>query len=328
MDVNSGDKSGKLVSEMVHVTKTFTDTTGSSTTRTIVRDFTATILRGDKIGLIGANGTGKTSFLKLLTGGIEPDKGKIVIGETVVFGYYSQDLIEVDPDMKVIDVVREVAEFIPLEKGRQLSAAQLLERFLFPRDMHYHFVHKLSGGEKRRLKLLRVLMLNPNFLILDEPTNDLDIFAMSVLEDYLRQFQGSLIVVSHDRYFMDKMVDHLFVFQGKGKIKDLVGNYHVYRNSLQEAQRQQKQEAKPTEAAPSAPVTEKQRKMSFKEKQEFEHIEKTLPQLETEKEQLSQELSSGALSNDELQQKGERLGQIVDQIDELTMRWLELSEFA
>jgi ATP-binding cassette subfamily F protein uup len=148
------------------------------------------------------------------------------------------------------------------------------------------------------------------------------------LEDYLRQFQGSLIVVSHDRYFMDKMVDHLFVFQGKGKIKDLVGNYHVYRNSLQEAQRQQKQEAKPTEAAPSAPVTEKQRKMSFKEKQEFEHIEKTLPQLETEKEQLSQELSSGALSNDELQQKGERLGQIVDQIDELTMRWLELSEFA
>jgi ATP-binding cassette subfamily F protein uup len=228
--------------------------------------------------------------------------------------------------MKVIDVVREVAEFIPLEKGRQLSAAQLLERFLFPRDMHYHFVHKLSGGEKRRLKLLRVLMLNPNFLILDEPTNDLDIFAMSVLEDYLRQFQGSLIVVSHDRYFMDKMVDHLFVFQGKGKIKDLVGNYHVYRNSLQEAQRQQKQEAKPTEAAPSPPVSEKQRKMSFKEKQEFEQIEKQLPQLEQEKEALTADLSSGTLSNEALQQKGEQLGKLADQIDELTMRWLELSE--
>jgi ATP-binding cassette subfamily F protein uup len=294
----------------------------------ILDDFSYHFQRQERLGIVGNNGTGKTSFLKLLTGGIEPDKGKIVIGETVVFGYYSQDLIEVDPDMKVIDVVREVAEFIPLEKGRQLSAAQLLERFLFPRDMHYHFVHKLSGGEKRRLKLLRVLMLNPNFLILDEPTNDLDIFAMSVLEDYLRQFQGSLIVVSHDRYFMDKMVDHLFVFQGKGKIKDLVGNYHVYRNSLQEAQRQQKQEAKPTEAAPSPQVTEKQRKMSFKEKQEFEQIEKQLPQLEQEKEALTADLSSGSLSNEELQQKGEQLGKLVDQIDELTMRWLELSELA
>jgi ATP-binding cassette subfamily F protein uup len=294
----------------------------------ILDDFSYHFQRQERLGIVGNNGTGKTSFLKLLTGGIEPDKGKIVIGETVVFGYYSQDLIEVDPDMKVIDVVREVAEFIPLEKGRQLSAAQLLERFLFPRDMHYHFVHKLSGGEKRRLKLLRVLMLNPNFLILDEPTNDLDIFAMSVLEDYLRQFQGSLIVVSHDRYFMDKMVDHLFVFQGKGKIKDLVGNYHVYRNSLQEAQRQQKQEAKPTEAAPSPQVSLKQRKMSFKEKQEFEQIEKQLPQLEQEKEALTADLSSGTLSNEALQQKGEQLGKLVDQIDELTMRWLELSELA
>jgi ATP-binding cassette subfamily F protein uup len=278
------------------------------------------------LGIVGNNGTGKTTFLKMLTGEALPDKGKIVIGETIVFGYYSQDLMEVDPDMKVIDVVREVAEFIPLEKGRQLSAAQLLERFLFPRDMHYHFVHKLSGGERRRLKLLRVLMLNPNFLILDEPTNDLDIFAMSVLEEYLRLFQGSLIVVSHDRYFMDKMVDHLFVFQGEGRIKDITGNYHSYRSSLQQTQREQKQNPKSEAKSEVAPSPEKRRKMSFKEKQEFEQIEKDLPLLEKEKEILSEALSSGNLTNEELIQKGERLGELVNQIEEFTLRWLELSE--
>jgi ATP-binding cassette subfamily F protein uup len=299
--------------------------------RIMLDDFSYNFQRQERLGVVGNNGTGKTTFLKMLTGEAEPDKGKIVIGETIVFGYYSQDLIEVDPNMKVIDVVREVAEFIPLEKGRQLSAAQLLERFLFTRDMHYHFVHKLSGGERRRLKLLRVLMLNPNFLILDEPTNDLDIFAMSVLEEYLRLFQGSLIVVSHDRYFMDKMVDHLFVFQGEGQIKDITGNYHTYRTSLQSAQRQQKQDQKTAPEPVVEQVTapeEKQRKMSFKEKQEFEQIEKMLPQLETEKEQLSSELSSGNLSNEQLLEKGARLGVVVDQIDEYTLRWLELSELA
>ena len=299
--------------------------------RVMLDDFTYNFQRQERLGIVGNNGTGKTTFLKMLTGEAEPDKGKIVIGETIVFGYYSQDLIEVDPQMKVIDVVREVAEYIPLEKGKQLSAAQLLERFLFPRDMHYHFVHKLSGGERRRLKLLRVLMLNPNFLILDEPTNDLDIFVMSVLEEYLRLFQGSLIVVSHDRYFMDKMVDHLFVFQGEGSIKDITGNYHTYRTSLQSAQRQQKYEQKsapePLIEHVTAPV-EMQRKMSFKEKQELEQIEKSLPQLEAEKEQLTLALSSGELSNEQLMDKGVRLGAVVDQLDELTLRWLELSELA
>ena len=299
--------------------------------RVMLDDFTYNFQRQERLGIVGNNGTGKTTFLKMLTGEAEPDKGKIVIGETIVFGYYSQDLIEVDPQMKVIDVVREVAEFIPLEKGKQLSAAQLLERFLFPRDMHYHFVHKLSGGERRRLKLLRVLMLNPNFLILDEPTNDLDIFVMSVLEEYLRLFQGSLIVVSHDRYFMDKMVDHLFVFQGEGSIKDITGNYHTYRTSLQSAQRQQKYEQKsapePLIEHVTAPV-EMQRKMSFKEKQELEQIEKSLPLLEAEKEQLTLALSSGELSNEQLMDKGVRLGAVVDQLDELTLRWLELSELA
>jgi len=294
--------------------------------RVMLDDFSYHFQRQERLGIVGNNGTGKTTFLKMLTGEALPDKGKIVIGETIVFGYYSQDLMEVDPDMKVIDVVREVAEFIPLEKGRQLSAAQLLERFLFPRDMHYHFVHKLSGGERRRLKLLRVLMLNPNFLILDEPTNDLDIFAMSVLEEYLRLFQGSLIVVSHDRYFMDKMVDHLFVFQGEGRIKDITGNYHSYRSSLQQTQREQKQHPKSEAKSEVAPSSEKRTKMSFKEKQEFEQIEKDLPLLEKEKEILSEALSSGNLTNEELIQKGERLGELVNQIEEFTLRWLELSE--
>lgn len=294
--------------------------------RVMLDDFSYHFQRQERLGIVGNNGTGKTTFLKMLTGEALPDKGKIVIGETIVFGYYSQDLMEVDPDMKVIDVVREVAEFIPLEKGRQLSAAQLLERFLFPRDMHYHFVHKLSGGERRRLKLLRVLMLNPNFLILDEPTNDLDIFAMSVLEEHLRLFQGSLIVVSHDRYFMDKMVDHLFVFQGEGRIKDITGNYHSYRSSLLQTQREQKQNPKSEAKSEVAPSSEKRRKMSFKEKQEFEQIEKDLPLLEKEKEILSEALSSGNLTNEELIQKGERLGELVNQIEEFTLRWLELSE--
>ena len=209
--------------------------------RVILNDFSYNVQRQERLGIVGNNGAGKTTFLKMLVGQEEVDKGKIVLGETVVFGYYSQDLIKVNDDFKVIDVVREVAEYIPLEKGRQMSAAQLLERFLFPRDMHYQFVHKLSGGEKRRLKLLRVLMSNPNFLILDEPTNDLDIFAMSVLEEYLRQFQGCLIVVSHDRYFMDKMVDHLFVFEGQGELKDIVGNYTVFRQQQLDKKRGVKQ---------------------------------------------------------------------------------------
>ena len=206
----------------------------------ILEDFTYNVQRLERLGIVGNNGSGKTTFLKMLLGEEPTNKGKIVIGETVVFGYYSQDLIKVKDDFKVIDVVKEVAEYIPLEKGKQLSAAQLLERFLFPRDMHYTFVHKLSGGEKRRLKLLRVLMSNPNFLILDEPTNDLDIFAMSVLEDYLRNFQGCLIVVSHDRYFMDKMVDHLFVFEGEGVIKDIVGNYTDFRKKQIQDKRDEK----------------------------------------------------------------------------------------
>ena len=206
----------------------------------ILNSFSYNVQRKERMGIVGKNGTGKTTFLKMLLGTEPLDKGKIVVGETVVFGHFSQELIKVNDDFKVIDVVKEVAEFIPLEKGKQLSAAQLLERFLFPRSMHYNFVRKLSGGEKRRLKLLRVLMGNPNFLILDEPTNDLDIFAMAVLEEYLRNFKGCLIVVSHDRYFMDKMVDHLIVFQGNGAVKDILGNYTDFRKQDKQIQKGKK----------------------------------------------------------------------------------------
>jgi ATP-binding cassette subfamily F protein uup len=301
--------------------------------RVILNDFSYNVQRQERLGIVGNNGSGKTTFLKMLVGQEAVDKGKIILGETVVFGYYSQDLIKVNDDFKVIDVVREVAEYIPLEKGRQMSAAQLLERFLFPRDMHYQFVHKLSGGEKRRLKLLRVLMSNPNFLILDEPTNDLDIFAMSVLEEYLRQFQGCLIVVSHDRYFMDKMVDHLFVFEGQGELKDIVGNYTVFRQQQLDKKRGVKQnitkdepEIKEKTISPSA-VESKKRKLSFKEKEEYETIERRLPELEKTKDELTLTLSSGELSNDELIKNGTALGKVVEEIDALTERWIELAEF-
>ena len=299
----------------------------------ILEDFTYDVQRLERLGIVGNNGSGKTTFLKMLLGEEPTNKGKIVIGETVVFGYYSQDLIKVKDDFKVIDVVKEVAEYIPLEKGKQLSAAQLLERFLFPRDMHYTFVHKLSGGEKRRLKLLRVLMSNPNFLILDEPTNDLDIFAMSVLEDYLRNFQGCLIVVSHDRYFMDKMVDHLFVFEGEGVIKDIVGNYTDFRKKQIQDKRDEKNSIsqvkieKVVEEKPKV-KEEVKRKLNFKEKAEFESLEKNLEKLELDKATILAKISSEGVSNQDVYELGVKLGEIVSEIEEKTNRWIELSEFS
>ncbi len=298
----------------------------------ILEDFTYNVQRLERLGIVGNNGSGKTTFLKMLLGEEPTNKGKIVIGETVVFGYYSQDLIKVKDDFKVIDVVKEVAEYIPLEKGKQLSAAQLLERFLFPRDMHYTFVHKLSGGEKRRLKLLRVLMSNPNFLILDEPTNDLDIFAMSVLEDYLRNFQGCLIVVSHDRYFMDKMVDHLFVFEGEGMIKDIVGNYTDFRKKQIQDKRDEKKSIsqvkieKVVEEKPKV-KEEVKRKLTFNEKAEFESLEKNLEKLELDKATILAKISSEGVSNQDVYELGVKLGEIVSEIEEKTNRWIELSEF-
>ena len=305
--------------------------------RVILDGFTYNFNRKERLGIVGNNGTGKSTFLNMIQE-LEPvDKGTVSIGETVVFGYYNQELIKVDDDKKVIDVIRDIAEYIPLEKGKQMTAAQFLEKFLFPRDMHYNFVYKLSGGEKRRLKLMTVLMKNPNFLILDEPTNDLDIFVMSVLEDYLRTFEGCLIVVSHDRYFMDKMVDHIFVFEGEGKIKDIVGNYTEYRQMLQDgikqdrqdkadAAKQQKQVASIAPKSVTQTSQPEKKKLSFKEKQEFDSLEKELEVLETEKEKFTLILSDGTKTNDEIMEAGSKLGEIVQAIETKTERWLELAE--
>ncbi|MBU2018034.1 MAG: ABC-F family ATP-binding cassette domain-containing protein [Bacteroidetes bacterium] len=298
----------------------------------ILNDFSYHFKRKERLGIVGANGTGKSTFLQMLTGNAELDKGKVVVGETVKFGYYSQTLLETDNDKKVIDVIRDIAEFIPLEKGRQMSAAQLLEKFLFPRNMHFQFVYKLSGGEKRRLKLLTILMSNPNFLILDEPTNDLDIFVMSVLEDYLRAFEGCLIVVSHDRYFMDKMVDHLFVFEGEGEVKDILGNYTSFRQKQIDAKRdKQVLVARNASTEPEKPVVKVEnkdsnspKKLNFKEKIELEQIEKDLERLEGEKEKYTQILSTSTADNQELMEAGIKLKEIMDSIETITERWMEL----
>ena len=318
-------KMERLGSKIVEFHKVFK----SYDAKKILSSFSYNVQRKERLGIVGKNGTGKTTFLKMMMGETPIDSGKIVIGETVVFGHFSQELGEVDPDFKVIDVVKEVAEFIPLEKGKQLSAAQLLERFLFPRSMHYNFVRKLSGGERRRLKLLRVLMSNPNFLVLDEPTNDLDIFAMAVLEEYLRGFQGCLIVVSHDRYFMDKMVDHLFVFESEAEIVDVIGNYTTYRKkqkAITKNKAKENSETKPQSVHVEQRVKEK-KKLSFKEKQEYESLEHEIEQLEKSKQQYTDMLSQSVLQGEELYETGEKLAKVVESIELKTNRWLLLSEY-
>jgi ATP-binding cassette subfamily F protein uup len=298
----------------------------------ILDNFSYQFQRKERLGIVGQNGTGKSTFLQMITGNLPVDSGKISIGETVHFGYYSQDLLETPQDKKVIDVIRDIAEYIPLEKGKTLNAAQLLEKFLFPRNMHFQFVYKLSGGEKRRLKLLTVLMGNPNFLILDEPTNDLDIFVMSVLEDYLRAFQGCLIVVSHDRYFMDKMVDHLFVFEGEGVLKDITGNYTAFRETSSKGPSRPAEtkviEEKVIESAPKpvAKKSDEKAKLSFKENLEYQSLEKELEELETKKDDFTAVLSSGTASNEELTQAGMKLKEIVEAIETKTDRWLSLAD--
>ena len=316
------ERLGSKIVEFHKVSKAFDS-------KKILTSFSYNVQRKERLGIVGKNGTGKTTFLKMMMGETPIDSGKIVIGDTVVFGHFSQELKEVDPDYKVIDVVKEVAEFIPLEKGKQLSAAQLLERFLFPRSMHYNFVRKLSGGERRRLKLLRVLMSNPNYLILDEPTNDLDIFAMAVLEEYLRGFQGCLIVVSHDRYFMDKMVDHLFVFESEGVIVDIIGNYTTYRkNQKNTTKTKSKAQVAQKDQSPEVQFKAKEKvKLSFKEKLEYETLEKDIEKLESDKREMTASLSQGNLNGAAVLELGEKLAEVVELIELKTNRWLELSEY-
>lgn len=294
----------------------------------ILDDFSYIFSRYEKMGIVGNNGTGKSTFIKILMGQVQPDSGTVDIGETVRFGYYSQEGMEFDEQMKVIDVVQDIAEVIETGDGKRLTASEFLRHFLFTPETQHSYVYKLSGGERRRLYLCTVLMRNPNFLVLDEPTNDLDIITLNVLEEYLQSFKGCVIVVSHDRYFMDKVVDHLLVFNGQDDIRDFPGNYSDYRD-WKEAKAEKEAEAeKPREEKTARVRLNDKRKMSFKEKREFEQIEKEIVRLETEKAQIEEQLCSGTLSVGELTEKSKRLPEVNELIDEKTMRWLELSELA
>ena len=326
---------GNKIFDAKHVSKAFCNRPGDEGAgRVILRDYNYTFARYEKMGIIGGNGVGKSTYLKLLQGLIEPDEGYFEVGETVRFGYYSQDGIKYDEQKKVIDVVRDIADYIMLSDGTKMSATEFLKQFLFTPEKQYSYVYKLSGGEKRRLYLCTILMRSPNFLILDEPTNDLDIMTLQVLEEFLRNFGGCVIVVSHDRYFMDKVVDHLLVMKGDGELQDYPGNYSDYREwkilKEQEAaeQAQASSPAAQNTSNNNRVRTEKKPKLSFKEKQEFEALEKELPQLEAEKAEIEQQMSSGMLSNDELVAKGNRMQELIDLIDEKELRWLELSEKA
>lgn len=321
-----GSYIGNKIFEAEHVYKAFGDLK-------ILEDFNYIFSRYEKLGIVGNNGTGKSTFIKMLMGEVAPDKGHFDIGETVKFGYYSQDGLLFDEQMKVIDVIQDIAEVIDLGNGSRLTASQFLQHFLFPPEKQHNFVYKLSGGEKRRLYLCTVLIKNPNFLVLDEPTNDLDIVTLSILEEYLKNFKGCVIVVSHDRYFMDKVVDHLLAFSGNAIIKDFPGNYTEYREwkEVQEALEKEKETSnKPKEdksAATILPSKEEKKKLSYKEKREFEELDSLIPKLEEEKSAIENELSSGSLSNDDLLNKSQRISQLIEEIEEKTMRWMELSEF-
>lgn len=304
--------------------------------KVILRDFFYTFSRYEKMGIVGNNGTGKSTFIKILLGQVKPDSGRVVVGETVRFGYYSQEGIQFDEQMKVIDVVRNIAEYIDLGGGRHLSAMQFLQHFMFSPKAQQNYVYKLSGGERRRLYLCTVLMQNPNFLILDEPTNDLDIVTLQILEEYLKNFKGCVIVVSHDRYFMDKVVDHLLVFRGQGDVRDFPGNYTQYREWEEERLKQEREGAAKSKEAPAkkneksrtdpnAPAQERKR-LTFKERKEMEQLEADITALEAEKKQIEEALCSGTLSVDELTEKSKRLPVLADELDEKSMRWLELSE--
>lgn len=310
---------GSKIFEADHLYKSFGDLK-------ILDDFSYIFARYEKMGIVGNNGTGKSTFIKILMGIEKPDSGTLDIGETVRFGYYSQDGLKFDEQMKVIDVITDIAEVIELDNGKRLTASQFLQHFLFTPETQHSYVYKLSGGERRRLYLCTVLMKNPNFLVLDEPTNDLDIVTLQVLEEYLQNFKGCVIVVSHDRYFMDKVVDHLLVFKGQGDIRDFPGNYSDYRDWKAAKAEHDKEKEKPKEEKVQRVRLNDRRRMTFKERKEFEQLEKDIAVLEAEKKNIEKALCSGTLSVDELTEKSKRLPKLEEELDEKTMRWLELSE--
>ena len=312
---------GNKIFEASHVTKVFGDLK-------ITEDFNYIFARYEKMGIVGNNGTGKSTFVKMLLGKQQPDSGHFDIGETVNFGYFSQDGLQFDEQMKVIDVVQNIAEVIDMGKGVRLTASQFLNHFLFPPEKQHNYVYKLSGGEKRRLYLCTVLIKNPNFLVLDEPTNDLDIVTLNILEEYLSTFKGCLIVVSHDRYFMDKVVDHLLVFHGQADIQDFPGNYSQYRYWKSLEDKKEDAEQKKNVKTKDKPKSTEKKKLSYKEQREFDTLEGYIKAMEEEKERLSEEMYSGGLSSEELVAKSNRVSELIALIDEKTFRWLELSEFA
>jgi ATP-binding cassette subfamily F protein uup len=322
LDIKMSRLGGKVV-EMKKVYKNFGDLT-------ILKGFDYTFKKGEKVGVIGKNGAGKSTFLNIIQGIDQADSGKINVGETVIFGNYSQAGLPVKEDMRVIEYVKNIAENFPLSNGGTLTASQFLALFLFPPDQQYTYISKLSGGEKRRLHLLSILFRNPNFLILDEPTNDLDLPTLGVLENFLTDYPGCLLIVSHDRYFMDRLVDHLFVFEGNGVVKDFPGNYSSYRSSLKEKDdvikgAEEKQQERKIVSSEKAKANEK-RKLTYNEKREWESLQQELSHLETEKANLSEQLNSGSLPYEELMKVSERIAEISTLLDEKEMRWLELSE--
>lgn len=327
LEVKSGYIGSKIF-EAEYVSKSFPLENGGE--KVILKDFYYNFSRYEKMGIVGGNGAGKSTFIKMLLGEVKPDEGRFVIGETVRFGYFSQDGMAFDQQMKVIDAVRRIAETIDLGGGRKLTAMQFLTHFLFPPARQQDYIYKLSGGERRRLYLCTVLMQNPNFLILDEPTNDLDIPTLQILEEYLADFKGCVIVVSHDRYFMDRVVDHLLVFKGEGQVDDFPGNYSQYRD-WSELKEKEEEEAKKantpkTETKANTWRGEQKKRLTFKEKQEMAALEVSIEALEEEKKKIEEALCSGTLSVDELTEKSKRLPQLQDELDEKSMRWLELSE--
>ncbi len=318
---------GSKIFECQYVSKKFTDSQGNE--KVILDNFYYNFARFEKMGIVGNNGTGKSTFIKMLLGIVPPDSGKFDIGETVRFGYFSQEGLQFNNDEKVIDVITDIADYIDLGGGRHMTASQFLNYFMFTPEQQHNYVYKLSGGERRKLYLCTVLMRNPNFLVLDEPTNDLDIQTLQVLEQYLEDFPGCVIVVSHDRYFMDKVVDHLLIFKGEGVVKDFPGNYTQYRewSALKSKEYSEKEKSK-TEKAPAKKDYhhDTRRRMSYKEKREFEQLTADIEKLENEQKQLEMELCSGQLSVEELTEKSKRLPKLKDELDEKSMRWLELSE--
>ncbi|WP_456439164.1 ABC-F family ATP-binding cassette domain-containing protein [Psychroserpens sp.] len=313
------ERLGSKVAEFHKVTKAFEE-------KVILDGFEYVFKQGERIGIIGKNGTGKSTFLNMLTNTMQPDSGKIILGDTVKFGYYTQGGIEVKPGQKVIDVIKEFGEFIPLTKGKQISAKQLLERFLFDGKKQHDFVEKLSGGEQKRLYLCTVLIQNPNFLILDEPTNDLDIVTLNILEEFLLDFPGCLLVVSHDRYFMDKIVDHLFVFQGDGVVQDFPGNYSDYREYESSKPSEIKPEKKENFVPEKKDNQNKAEKLSYNEQKEYKNIESKIRSLELDKKALEEKFNDISLSQEKINELSKQLQKIISDIENKEMRWFELSE--